>query len=147
MALGSAASTRSPNSQIRELQEQLEGVLAGQAPSRADKGAAAPATLLGQLPLDVPLMLEVGTLVVRLLRRSPDSVKGKQAARPRPESEAGRSRRRLVRPVLVVVAALGAAYAVSRVVSRPGGGAGQPARPAADPAVARCGSRSRVRVT
>jgi len=147
MALGSAASTRSPNSQVRELQEQLEGVLAGQAPSRADKGAAAPATLLRQLPLDVPLMLEVGTLVARLLRRSPDSVKGKQAAKPRPASEAGRSRRGLVRPVLVVVAALGAAYAVSRVVSRPGGGAWQPARPVAGPAVPRRGSRPRVRVT
>jgi len=145
MALGSAASTRSPNSQVRELQEQLGTVLAGQAPSRADRSAAAPATLLGQLPLDVPLMLEVGTLVVRLLRRSPDSVKGKQA--PRPASESERSRRGLVRPVLVVVAALGAAYAVSRVVSRPGGGAGQPARPAAGPAVPRRGSRPRVRVT
>ena len=150
MTLGSAASTRSSDPQVRELQEQFESVLAGQAPSRAnkahaDKAAAAPATLLRQLPLDVPLVMEVGMLVVRLLRRSPDSVKGKQAARP--ASESGRSRRRLVRPVLVVVAALGAAYAVSRVVSRPGGSAGQPARPAADPAVPRRGSRPRVRVT
>lgn len=120
MTLGSAASTRSSDPQVRKLQEQFESVLAGQVPSHADKvyadkGAAAPATLLGQLPLDVPLMLEVGTLVVRLLRRSPDGVKGKQAAGP--ASESGRNRRRLVRPVLVVVAALGAAYAVSRVVS------------------------------
>ncbi len=145
MALESAVSTRSSNSQVRKLQEQLESVLAGQAPSHADKGAAAPATLLWQLPLNVPLMLEVGTLIVRLLHRSPDSVKGKQAARP--ASESGRSRRRLVRPVLVVVAALGAAYAASRVVSRPSGSAGQPARPAADPAIPRRGSRPRVRVT
>jgi len=145
MALGSAASTRSPNSQVRELQEQLESVLAGQAPSRADKGAAAPATLLRQLSLDVPLMLEVGTLVVRLLRRSPDSVKGKQAGRA--ASESGRSRRGLVRPALVVVAVFGAAYAASRVVTRLGGSAGQPARPVADLAVPRRGSRPRVRVT
>jgi len=142
---GFSALTRSSNLQLRELQEQFENLLSGRTASHADKGAAAPMMLLRQLPLDVPLMMQIGTLIVRLLRPSSDSGKGEQAGKL--FSKAGRKRRGVVRPVLAVVATLGAAYAASRILSRPATGARQPARPAAASATPRRTGRLRVRVT
>lgn len=132
MTLELTASTRSSNPQVRKLQEQFEGLLSDRDLSHVDKGADAPATLLRQLPMNVPLMMEAGALIMRLLRRPSGSVKGEQTGGR--SSKAGRMRRGLVRPVLAVVAVFGAAYVVSRVASRPGGNARQSARPFADTA-------------
>lgn len=144
MTLGFSAMTRSSNLQVRTLQEQFESLLPDRTVSRAEKGTAAPMALLRQLPLDVPLMMQVGTLIVRLLRPSSDNVKGEQVGKR--SSKAGWKRRWVVWPVLAV-ATLGAAYAASHILSRPAIGAGQPARPAAASATPRRTGRLRLRVT
>ena len=145
MTLRFAASTRSSNLQVRKLQEQFEGLLSDRDLSHVGKGLDAPTTLLRQLPINVPLLMEVGALIMRLLRRPSGSVKGEQASRR--SSKAGRMRRGLVRPVLAVVAMLGAVYAISRVASRPGVNARQSAQPVAETAALRRGNRSRVWMT
>jgi len=145
MTLEFAVSTRSSKLQVRKLQEQFEGFLSDRDLSHVGKSLDASKTLLRQLPIDVPLIMEAGALIVRLLRRPSDSVKSEPAGRR--SSKAGRMRRGLVRPVLAVVATLGTAYVVSRIISRPGGNARQPARPFADTVAPRHGSRSRSRMT
>jgi len=145
MTLGFDASTLSSKLQVRKLQEQFEGLLSDRDLSHVGKGLDAPTTLLKQLPINVPLMVEAGVLIMRLLRRPSGSVKGEQASRR--SSKAGRMRRGLVRPVLAVVATLGAAYAVSRVAFRLGGNAQQSARPFADTGSPPLKSRSRPRIT
>lgn len=150
MTLGSAASTRSSDPQVRELQEQFESALAGQAPSRAnkahaDKAAAAPASLLGQLPINASFMMEIASVLVRWLRRPSDHVKREKAGRH--SVKAGQQRSRSLRRVLAIVATLGVTIIVRHVVFRRGCTVAKPTtRVALPPAQRHAASRPRVRV-
>lgn len=145
MTLSSSAWAPSSNPELRTLQEQFESLRLGQDTSPGGKDTATPAALLSQLSQDVPLMMEVVMLAVRLLRRpSAQPAKGQALLQP---AKTGRRRRGIVRPILAAAAVLGAAYAARRTVSRPGRSALRPSSRMATPSTSRGASRPRVRIT
>lgn len=136
---------RSSHPQIQKLQEQLEELLPNRVSAHADKAAAAPASLLGQLPIDASLIMEIASLIVRWLRRPSDAVKREKVGK-RP-AKAGQQRSRSLRRVLAIVAALGVATIARHVVLRRGSTAVKPTtRVAVPPAQRHAASRPRVRV-
>ncbi len=145
MSNGFTGFTHSSHPQIQKLQEQLEELLPNRASAHADKAAAAPASLLGQLPINASFMMEIASVLVRWLRRPSDHVKREKAGRH--SVKAGQQRSRSLRRVLAIVATLGVTIIVRHVVFRRGCTVAKPTtRVALPPAQRHAASRPRVRV-
>ena len=105
MALGSSISDALPPT-IEKLRQQMAGLsskAAGAVPSTAE--VVRPA-LLQQALDNAPLLMELGTVLLRRLRGVRDDV----ADRPAPALTPRRRRSRLLRPVVIGLAVIGVAY-------------------------------------
>jgi len=100
---------------IAKLRQQLAGLLPDAAPALSATADAARPTLLQQAMDNAPMLMEAGTMLLRLVRGTPDPAAGRQAAPPPPQAR----RNGLLRPVLIAAAVVGTAYLVSRAM-RPG---------------------------
>lgn len=101
---------------IAKLRQQVAGLLPNTAPGVSATAEAARPTLMQQAMDNAPMLMEVGTMLLRLVRRAPDAV-GRQAPPPPPPAR----RIGVLRPILIAVAVAGTAYLVSRAL-RPGAG-------------------------
>lgn len=108
---------------IAKLRQQLAGLLPDKASALSATADAARPTLLQQAMDNAPMLMEAGTMLLRLIRGTPDAAVERHA--PPPAAKARRTG--LLRPVLIVVAVAGTAYLVSRAL-RPATGGQQAAR-------------------
>ncbi len=108
---------------IAKLRQQLAGLLPDAAPSASATAEAARPTLLQQAMDNAPMLMEAGTMLLRLIRGTPDAAVTRQAPPPPPQAR----RIGLLRPVLIAAAVAGTAYLISRAL-RPEAGERQAAR-------------------
>ncbi len=101
---------------IAKLRQQVAGLLPSTAPGVSATVEAARPTLMQQAIDNAPMLMEIGTMLLRLVRGTPDAV-GRQVPPPPPPAR----RIGVLRPVLIAVAVAGTAYLVSRAL-RPGAG-------------------------
>ena len=108
---------------IAKLRQQLAGLLPDAAPAASATAEAARPTLLQQAMDNAPLLLDIGTTLLRWVRGgSGEAAAVRQAPLPPPPSPS--FRRRVLRPVVIAAVVCGAAYLVSRAM-RPAPGSRQ----------------------
>ena len=116
MALGSSIADALPPT-IEKLRQQMAGLSSKAADAVPSASSIARPALLQQALDNAPLLMELGTVLLRRLRGVRDGVTDRLAPAPMPAPR--RRRFRFLRPAVIGLAVFGVAYALS-VVAKPG---------------------------
>lgn len=121
MATGLSALADAYHPQLAKLRQQLEGLVPDRAAAAVKEAVAHPSTLLDQVKANAPLLMELGSTLLSRVRQSSGAVAGHVAeaasVQRRPQSLIGRVGYKT--PILVIAAALGAAYFLGRAHRAP----------------------------
>ena len=116
MALGSSIADALPPT-IEKLRQQMAGLSSKAAGAVPSASSIARPALLQQALDNAPLLMELGTALLRRLRGMRDDVADRLSPVPMPVPQ--RRRSRFLRPVVIGLAVFGVAYALS-VATKPG---------------------------
>lgn len=98
--------------QLTKLRQQLKDLLPERAAAVAKEAVANPSKLLDQVSANAPLLMELGSSILKRMRRSSEQVMEAAGVERKPRPWIGRIG--YVKPALVITVALGGAYLLGR---------------------------------
>lgn len=134
MATGLSGLAEAYHPQLTKLRQQLEGLVPERAATLAKEAVASPSTLFDRISANAPLLMELGSSLLKRMTRSSEQVMEAAAIERKPRFWIRRIG--YVKSALAITVALGAAYLIGRshrpVASRSARATGPTGRSRAD---------------